>query len=113
LAPQSAQSWRNVKDVKLVQVALEPKRTLLRFVLLDEQKRRVVPLKQKLQYDVTLSWRKKGTIALTSKLQRDGVFTIELPTAKRPKACQLSIVLKFNNGEKTLETFLDDWLYEC
>jgi hypothetical protein len=114
LAPASAEPWRDVKEVTIAEVRLEPTRTVLLVVLLDADKRRVLPIGRQLRYDVKLRTRQRGQIKLEEKNQLDGVFQITLPPNQRPdKGCVLVIHVEFGTGAGRVEDWVDDWMFPC
>lgn len=114
MAPKHAPSA--VASVEIVEVKIEagPKaRTLIRFVLLDAEKRRVLADGQTIRYSAKLRWKRAGKAVLQASMRQDGIYTLRLPRNKPAAACQTHIWLYFNNGTTTLEHWTDDWLAKC
>ncbi len=113
LAPSGPDAWRSVTEVRVAELHIDVTRTEVRFVLLDAQGRRVVPIGKRAGYEVLLTRSHRGQIALGDHNHHEGVFELLLPKDQRPKPCNLHVFVRFHNGREQLEDWLDDWLYGC
>jgi hypothetical protein len=114
LAPTTKEAWKTVSSVEIVEVEIAKKRTLVRFVLLDEKGRRVVPPGRSFSYEVQLRHTQKGSKALDAIPNQEGIFELVLAPDRLPEPCELHVFIRFDNGDaEPLEAWHDDWLYRC
>lgn len=114
LAKSSAESFRTVVAVHIVEIDLGGPKALVRVVLLDADGRRVVPEGKAIAYQATFTQKHKGSIVVASSNHKDGVFDIWLPKEKLPKACEAQLAVRFDNGSsKPLEDGMGDWMHGC
>jgi hypothetical protein len=108
----AGEGWRaQVRELKVVRLSLDPSETRVEVVLLDAQKRRVVPPKGSLTYEARFGAVRRGKVALQA--HQEGVFLLTLPKLTRAKPCQTHLYLRLQDGPRTLEAWVDDWLYSC
>jgi hypothetical protein len=113
LAPVVRDAWRSVTDFNPISLEMLPGRTRVRAVFLNAQGQRVLPVGQVVTYDLRFAQRRRGRIRLALEMQRDGVFTFDLPSARKPAPCKLHLTMRFGNGRRTLSLSIDDWEYSC
>lgn len=113
LAPEGPESWKSVREIRVVGLELRPSGSRAYVVFLDEHKRRVKPTGRTVAYEMVFRKRKRGKIPLRDRQQRDGVYELKLPGNRPSKPCTMHLFVRFNNGSKKLEEWLDDWQYLC
>jgi hypothetical protein len=113
LAPETGSAWRSVVELRPAAVEIQDDGIVVQFVLLDAQKRRVLPYGRSVQYRLgryLSEGRGTGKAELREARQHDGVFRIQLPPTKA--VCPV-FVLRFYNGKRWLELRVDHWLFTC
>ncbi len=103
-----------VTELRIVEIVLNKHHTIVRFVLLDDAKRRVVfRLSQQIRHEFILKKTQKGVTNLRRSKQQDGVYELKLGPNALPEPCEMHFFLRFDNGTEVLEEWVDDWMYLC
>jgi hypothetical protein len=102
---------KQVHKLHVVRLSLDPDATRVDFVLLDAQGRRLAPSKASITYEARFDKVRRGKLPLQDP--KEGVFSLTLPKLTRAKPCQTHLYLRLKDGPRTLEAWVDDWLYSC
>jgi hypothetical protein len=113
VAPVAGAGWRTVTELNPVSIELLPGQTRVRAIFLNAHGQRVVPVGHAVTYDMQFRRRRQGRIVLRESMQRDGVFTFELPPEQKPAACRLFLFMHFGNGRGRVTLSIGDWLHSC
>ena len=113
IAPVSGTAWKTVTSVQVLSLDLSGKRAVVEVVFLDATKRRVLPTGRKVSMDMRFKRRHRRSFKLLPDGHKDGVFRFQLPRNRRAKPCKSHLFVRFHNGSKMLEDWIDDWLYSC
>ena len=103
-----------VREVRIVEIALQDDATLVRYVLLDEVGRRVVyRSSQQIRYEIQFEQSQQGIGDVSREHQDHGVYGLRVAPDQRPAPCELQVILRFDTGTEVLQHWVDDWMYEC
>ena len=102
-----------VSKIRPASLEFLAKETLFQIVFVNEAGRRVLPIGRTVKYDMEFKHRERGQIVLTAAMHRDGVFTLVLPPNERGEPCETFLTLEFDNGSQVIESWIDDWEYDC
>jgi hypothetical protein len=113
VASPASDVWRAVTQLAPVSIELLSDKIRVRVVFLNNRGERVLPVGRTVRYDMRFKRRHQGRIQLRVSMQRDGVFTVDLPAEQLPAACELRLSMHFSNGRADLSMEIDDWMHSC